>query len=107
MSDVICGRCVACCKRELVPLQPGDDMTLETRTLMGFQVLKQKENGDCFYLGKRGCTIYDRRPQICRAFDCRKFVASAMGGSYGNIRKDPEVVRAGMERMRTLTEEDM
>jgi Fe-S-cluster containining protein len=39
----------------------------------GFAImqLKHKENGDCVFLGEHGCTIYDRRPTVCRKFDCR------------------------------------
>ena len=108
MSTLQCGRCTACCKRELVPLMEGDDMSLDAVLFQGMHVLRHKENGDCIYLGKRGCKIYDRRPQICKAFDCRKFVLGSMRGigSMLAVQKDPEVVRAGMERMNTLTEED-
>ena len=35
-------------------------------------VLAQKENGDCRYLGEdRRCTVYARRPTICREFPRR------------------------------------
>jgi len=49
-----------------------------------FQVLAHRVGGDpvfalatdgsgrCVYLGLNGCTIYDRRPFLCRSFDCRK-----------------------------------
>ena len=109
MSTLQCGRCTACCKRELVPLMPGDDMGLDAVSFQGVQVLRHKENGDCIYLGKRGCKIYDRRPQVCRSFDCRKFALGAMRGigSMLEVRKDPDVIRAGMERMNTLTQEDV
>jgi Fe-S-cluster containining protein len=37
-------------------------------------MLAHKPNGDCVYLGEVNgvgrCTIYERRPAICRAFDC-------------------------------------
>jgi Fe-S-cluster containining protein len=33
--------------------------------------LARRANGDCVYLGKTGCTIYGRRPRVCRNFDCR------------------------------------
>ena len=36
--------------------------------------LKRKANGDCVYLADHGCGIYERRPQMCRAFDCREVV---------------------------------
>jgi Fe-S-cluster containining protein len=87
---------------------PGDDPTLEWRAWNGMQVLAHKENGDCVHLGKKGCKVHARRPEVCRVFDCRKFVLASMQGIglASQVKKDPEVVKAGMERMRTLTEED-
>jgi len=38
---------------------------------LGVYILRLKPNGDCVYLGENGCTIYDRRPRVCREFDCR------------------------------------
>ena len=35
-------------------------------------LLATEANGQCVYLGASGCTIYDRRPLLCRSFDCRK-----------------------------------
>lgn len=35
-------------------------------------ILEHKPNGDCFYLGESGCTIYNDRPAICAKFDCRR-----------------------------------
>jgi len=71
---------------ELILLHPedGDDpsafdtveMTmpnLATGRIEKRHTLKHKPNGDCVYLGESGCTIYDRRPAICRSFDCRVF----------------------------------
>jgi Fe-S-cluster containining protein len=34
--------------------------------------LEQKPNGDCVYLGDRKCEIWERRPILCRTFDCRR-----------------------------------
>jgi hypothetical protein len=35
-------------------------------------LLATEPNGQCVYLGPAGCTIYERRPLLCRSFDCRK-----------------------------------
>lgn len=35
-------------------------------------VLKQRPDGACTHLGEAGCTVYDRRPAMCRTFDCRR-----------------------------------
>lgn len=39
------------------------------RAKTGLFMLEQKQNGDCFYLDQnRLCTIYERRPDVCRDF---------------------------------------
>jgi uncharacterized protein len=36
--------------------------------------LAHKPNGGaCVYLGSNGCTIHERAPATCRAFDCRVY----------------------------------
>jgi Fe-S-cluster containining protein len=39
-------------------------------------VLKCARNGECVYVGRDGCTIQDRAPTVCRAFDCRDLYRS-------------------------------
>lgn len=86
-SPLECAGCVKCCQGEAVFLTVHDDpslydtepveilpgrfMPVDTVPLQ----LKRRENGDCVYLGEGGCTIYERRPHICKAFDCRGYVA--------------------------------
>ena len=39
------------------------------RAASGLFTLAQLPNGDCRYLdGQRRCTVYDRRPEVCRKF---------------------------------------
>jgi Fe-S-cluster containining protein len=52
--------------------------------------LKRRENGDCVYLSESGCTIYERRPSACRAFDCREIFL----GQTRNQRR--EWIKSGM-----------
>ena len=72
-----------CCRNDMIPLYPdkGDDpATFETVEAISpvngdvVLILTHKPNGDCTYLtqvdGAGRCSIYDRRPAICRAFDC-------------------------------------
>lgn len=48
-------------------------------------MLAKKENSkDCYYLGDDGCTIYDKRPKMCREMDCRVI---AMRMSFTQARK--------------------
>lgn len=78
---VPCGSCLLCCKGEAIILHPedGDDPSnYETITVphpLGtgkmVQQIKTTITGACMYLGKTGCTIYSKRPVICREFDCR------------------------------------
>jgi len=72
LPSLKCGGCVLCCQHTDIWLQRGEtqryDRTLET----GHWRLRRLPNGDCVYLDRvSGCTIYDRRPQVCRDFDCR------------------------------------
>lgn len=71
---------------------PEDFMKLAQERGGGFAVaeLKRHENGDCVYLGKAGCTIYERRPAVCRGFDCRNLFLS----HTRNERRD--WIRSGM-----------
>lgn len=80
---VACESCTACCRNQRVFLflNKGDRLeNYEGQVKWGFNPLqgrgqwqlKQKANGDCVYLGEAGCTIYDRRPNICAQFDCRQ-----------------------------------
>jgi hypothetical protein len=80
--SVPCGSCQFCCRKEWVLLSPeaGDVIELyETETVFDpvrsrpGKALAHKPNGDCVYLGPRGCTIHARRPSLCRIFDCRLF----------------------------------
>jgi Fe-S-cluster containining protein len=73
--SVPCGACHACCRAELIPLYPeyGDDLLLYPwHYVANRPTLLQRSNGDCWYLQENGrCAIYDRRPRLCRVFDCR------------------------------------
>lgn len=61
----------------MVFLRAGDDATLESvpDVMPDGRIaprLKVTAEGDCVYLGEGGCTIYERRPWLCRIFDCRE-----------------------------------
>jgi Fe-S-cluster containining protein len=81
-AQVPCNGCRLCCTGQLVLLFPdrGDDpaayKTTERQTPYGpAYFLAQRPDGACVYLGAEGCTIYARRPAVCRAFDCGKWFA--------------------------------
>jgi len=81
-TEVPCRACTECCRSNqglfLHPEQGDDVQTyqfqIRTDKVTGDPVylLATKEDGACVYLGPSGCTIYERRPLLCRTFDCRK-----------------------------------
>lgn len=70
-----CNGCVACCQGDAVFMHPewGDDESqYKTEMYNGRVILAHKENRDCIYLNRQtGCTIWERRPTVCRELDCR------------------------------------
>ena len=73
-----CNGCTICCQGDAIYMHPelGDDTTLyDCELYNGRFILKHKENLDCIYLDrKKGCTIWERRPVICRELDCRSWL---------------------------------
>lgn len=120
MSAVPCNGCITCCKNEMLVLHPeegdkaADYLTREVKHPFTGQpavALQVKENGDCIYLGEKGCTIHGRAPAICREFDCRKFFLRAGDRAQrrqyvkqGVITK--ELLEAGRKRLHTLDHTD-
>lgn len=102
-STVPCGKCTACCWHEIVPLTAGDDLTFyDSEVLNGALVLRHRPDGACVHLGRKGCSIWTKRPAVCRAFDCRRFVQQHLAGLHEDVHKDPAVMQAGLERLHTL-----
>lgn len=97
-GKIDCAGCTKCCRGEAVYLtvhddpslyetvpveiKPGRYMPTDTIALQ----LPHKPNGDCHYLGETGCTIYERRPHICKLFDCRMYVAG-MKARYTRVER--------------------
>lgn len=82
MKSINCAGCTACCKSDVVELelQNGDDPKRyeHLRVMRNSQgrlvfALAVKPNGDCAYLGDKGCTIQKTKPQVCKRFDCREY----------------------------------
>ena len=74
LPPLVCAGCTLCCHRTIIPVIPGEDpdsSTYETEIVNGAHVLAHKPDGDCVYLEVGGCGIYERRPVLCRMFDCR------------------------------------
>lgn len=53
---------------------PGDNpAAYKTKLVDGQRQLAKGKDGNCIYLGPKGCKIHGRAPQMCRALDCRKW----------------------------------
>jgi Fe-S-cluster containining protein len=88
-ADVPCGACTACCKSSyFIHIGPEESQTLgripkkllfkapglpEGNVLLGYD-----EKGHCPMLVDDKCSIYEHRPQTCRAYDCRVFTAAGI-----------------------------
>lgn len=71
-ADISCASCQACCCRLEVMLM-GDDQPPEQLTEQdewGGWVMRRLDDGWCVALDRRSmrCTIYARRPMICRDY---------------------------------------
>lgn len=77
---VDCGSCRACC-HQTVRLIEGQDDPRDYDQANG--VLRQRPDGACIYLDDQtGCTIYERRPAMCRMFDCGAWYSKLWMGKY-------------------------
>lgn len=96
-GEVPCNGCVACCRGDAVRLSDADRadgyLTEPYPHAPRVKMLAHKPNGDCIYLGESGCTIYDRRPTICREMDCRLLA------DYISKRQAKQKARDGLLRM--------
>ncbi len=116
-AEVKCGSCMACCRGDMVVLGEGDDLadypaavTIDWRNpftgAAQTTVIPQTDSGACVYLGANGCTIYDKRPKMCRVFSCVDFVKRVTDQTTRQQRRhdmhlgllDRDIWRAGMER---------
>lgn len=70
-------------------------------------LLATTEEGACVYLGPTGCTIYERRPLLCRTFDCRKHYLILPRQDRDNLvllgLSSRAVFNAARSRLKTLT----
>lgn len=102
-----CNGCRKCCKDYFVELVKGKDDPKQylTQKVKGYGslVLQRKKNGECIYLGKTGCTIYDRAPTVCKSFDCRAWAFYATAKERDEMREDnAPVFHRGIDLLPTM-----
>jgi Fe-S-cluster containining protein len=114
---VPCNGCTECCSSNqglfLHPEQGDDVESYQHRVFTDpasgkpVFVLATETNGRCVYLGVSGCTIYDRRPLLCRSFDCRKHYLILPKQDRDNLVKlgvsSRAVFNAGRARLKSLS----
>ena len=94
--------------------EQGDDVESYRYRVLAHRVggdpvfaLATDESGRCVYLGVNGCTIYDRRPFLCRSFDCRKHYLILPRQDRDNLVRiglsSRAVFNAGRSRLKTLS----
>lgn len=120
VSEVIvpCNGCRACCRDNFVPIDESNgDVLADYKTRFAtlspiaesFPILDHKPNGECIYLGDTGCTIWNRRPYMCRIYDCRaQFLSMTRAERRRNIKLGilkPAIFEAAKARLDTLTDE--
>ena len=80
LYDVPCNGCTRCCHGDAVRILQHEDasrwLTEPHDWMPGARMLAHKPNGDYVYLGERGCTRQDDKPQMCREMDCRLIAKS-------------------------------
>jgi hypothetical protein len=73
-------------------------------------LLAAEADGRCVYLGPKGCTIYNRRPVLCRSFDCRKHYLILPRQDRDNLVRiglsSRAVFNAGRARLKSLSSEE-
>jgi uncharacterized protein len=88
-SDVPCDGCTACCtasqwirigsgELDVLACIPPELLARSARLPNGDVLLPPDDRGHCPMLVDGACTIYEHRPQTCRAYDCRVFAAAGL-----------------------------
>jgi hypothetical protein len=111
VAEVPCNGCTRCCQTNdliLVKEDFGDDPdSYETAPApIGFgyeRMVAKAPNGDCIYLRRGvGCTIWERRPAVCKDFDCAGLAKALPRGSLEDLVRRGVVTKAVVERGREL-----
>lgn len=116
-TTVHCDGCTECCRSGqglILHPEDGDDVASYRHVKLGHRTdgtevlaLATDERGACVYVGEQGCTIYERRPVLCRTFDCRKHYLILPREDRDNLVRlklsSRAVFNAGRARLKTLS----
>ncbi len=73
-----CDGCTACCREPKLHVDLDNDEVVNfpgaVQRADGKWYLPKREDGSCVHLIDNQCSIYDKRPNACRLYDCRIFV---------------------------------
>jgi len=97
-----CHACNRCCRNKAIRVSPYDILRLarylcisttqfiENHTEAGGTVLRSQENGDCGFLGERGCSVHPDRPLVCRIYPLARWVSPDGEESFGHLTPHPK-----------------
>ena len=97
-----CHACNRCCHNKAIRVNPYEILRLarylgisttqfiERHTEAGGTVLRPKENGDCGFLGERGCSVHSDRPLACRLYPLARWVTPDGAESFGDLAPHPK-----------------
>jgi uncharacterized protein len=97
-----CHACNRCCRNKTIRVSPYEILRLarylcisttqfiENHTEAGGTVLRSTENGDCGFLGVRGCSVHPDRPLACRIYPLARWVSPDGEESFGHLTPHPK-----------------
>jgi Fe-S-cluster containining protein len=97
-----CHACNRCCRNKAIRVGSYEILRLarylgisttqfiENHTEAGGTVLRSKENGDCAFLGERGCSVHPDRPLACRIYPLARWVSPDGEESFGHLTPHPK-----------------
>jgi Fe-S-cluster containining protein len=97
-----CHACNRCCCNKAIRVSPYEILRLarylcipttqfiENHTEAGGTVLRSTENGDCGFLGERGCSVHPDRPLACRIYPLARWVSPDGEESFGHLTPHPK-----------------